>query len=150
VADAASSSAPSAAATLSDEHRALAQRVSEQRERANRLRALADHVEEQAARDEHMLRELEGLLGIAPQLRLEQLDRCLRGQRLEEVAIEILTRKVAPGQPVHYREWFDLLRQAGHCVGGKDPFATFLAQVNRSPSVERLGRRSGMYRLRAA
>jgi hypothetical protein len=38
---------------------------------------------------------------------------------------------------------------AGHDVGGKDPLATFLAQVNRADGVESLGRRSGLYQLRA-
>jgi hypothetical protein len=35
----------------------------------------------------------------------------------------------------------------GYRIGGKDPVATFLTQVARVESVERVGRRSGLYRL---
>lgn len=134
---------------LVEEFAALALRVADGRERAARLRALADHAEAQAARDERMLGELESALGMAAQLRLEDLDPRLRGQRLEEIAIELLRARPDFGQPIHYREWFALLRRAGHHVAGKDPLATFLAQLNRSPAVEPVGQRSGLYRLRA-
>ena len=80
--------------SLEDEYRALAAQVREQRERADRLRALADRLEDNAARDEHLLRELAAVLGRDPQLRLEDLDERLRGQRLREVAIEVLRREV--------------------------------------------------------
>lgn len=94
--------------------------------------------------------EIEGLLGISPQLRIEDLNRRLRGQRLQEVAVEILNREVGPDRPVHYREWYDLVRAAGYGVAGKDPLATFLAQVSRAPTVESAGRRSGRYLLRSS
>jgi len=113
------------------------------------LRALADHAEAQAARDGRMLGELESALGIAAQLCLEDLDPRLRGQRLEEIAIDLLRAQLDFGRPIHYREWFALLRRAGHHVAGKDPLATFLAQLSRSTSVEPVGQRSGLYRLRA-
>jgi hypothetical protein len=48
---------------------------------------------------------------------------------------------------IHYRAWFDLVREDGHQVGGKDPLATFLAQINRAPGVVSAGNRSGRYRL---
>jgi len=35
----------------------------------------------------------------------------------------------------------------GHQVGGKNPTATFLTQVARVESVERVGKRSGLYKL---
>jgi len=128
----------------------LALRVAEGRERATRLRNLADHLEAQATRDELMLGDLESALGRATQLRLEDLDPRLRGQRLEEIAIALLRGRPEFGSTIHYRDWFNLLRQAGHHVVGKDPLATFLAQLNRSASVERVGQRSGLYRLRRA
>jgi len=134
---------------LVEEFAALALRLADGRERAARLRALADHAEAQAARDERMLGELESALGIAAQLCLEDLDPRLRGQRLEEIAIDLLRAQLDFGRPIHYREWFALLRRAGHHVAGKDPLATFLAQLSRSTSVEPVGQRSGLYRLRA-
>ena len=52
---------------------------------------------------------------------------------------------VASGRDaLHYREWFDLLTQAGHEVAGKDPLAVFLTQITRSPAV-RKGARPGEY-----
>ena len=56
------------------------------------------------------------------QLRLEDLD---PRPRLEEIAIELLRAQPDFGQPIYYREWFALLRRAGHHVAGKDPLATF-------------------------
>lgn len=94
------------------------------------------------------LAELESALGLADQLRLEEFDSRLGGQRLEEIAVELLRTDRQFGEAIHYREWFDLVRRAGHEIGGKDPKATFLAQLRRSQAVEAVGRRSGLYRLR--
>lgn len=129
------------------EYRSVLAQVVEQRDRAERLRALADRLEENAARDEHLLGELSALLGRDAQLRLEDLDPRLRGQRLREVAVEVLRREVGPGQPIHYKQWYGLLKAAGHKVGGRDPVATFLAQVHRAAAVEPVGRRTGRFRL---
>lgn len=128
----------------------MAERVRAGRERADQLRALAEHSEAQASRDERLLAELESALGLADQLRLEELDSRLGGQRLEEIAVELLRTDRQFGEAIHYREWFDLVRRAGHEIGGKDPKATFLAQLRRSQAIEAVGRRSGLYRLRTA
>lgn len=48
---------------------------------------------------------------------------------------------------IHYKEWYGLLLAAGHKVGGRDPVATFLAQVHRCDNVEHIGRRTGRFRL---
>jgi hypothetical protein len=139
-----------AEADIAREYLNLKRKITECRERADRLRRLANHVERQAAEDEHMLREFEGALGMRAQLQIEQLDQALRGRRLAEVAVAVLKRELEPGQAVHYRDWFALLKSAGFTVSGKDPLATFLAQVSRAPEVEPIGERSGRYRLRAA
>ena len=139
--------AEAATPTLEDEYRALSAQVREQRERADRLRALADRLEDNATRDEHLLGELAAVLGRDPQMRLEDLDERLRGQRLREVAVEVLRREVGPGAAIHYRQWYGLLTAAGHRVGGRDPVATFLAQVHRCDQVERIGKRTGRFRL---
>jgi hypothetical protein len=131
------------------ECRDIAERVRAGRERADRLRALAEHSEAQASRDERLLAELESALGLADQLRLEDLDYRLGGQRLEQIAVELLRTERQFGEAIHYKEWFDLVRRAGHEIGGKDPKATFLAQLRRSQAVEAVGRRSGLYRLRS-
>ncbi len=135
---------------IAQEYLSLKERVEEARARAERLRRLADHLDEQAARDEHALRELEGALGLAAQLQIEQLDRELGGKRLQEIAVAILARELQPGQAVHYRDWYALLCAAGYRARGKEPLTSFLAQINRAERVEPLGGRSGRYRLRAA
>lgn len=136
-----------AANPIEAEYAAVLARVVEQRERAERVRALAGQLEDNASRDEHLLTELASLLGREAQLRLEDLDQRLRGQRLREVALEILRREIGPGAPIHYKDWYGLLLAAGHKIGGRDPVATFLAQVHRCDHVESIGRRSGRFRL---
>jgi hypothetical protein len=128
----------------------LVTRIQEQRERADRLRRLVEALDEQTVRDEHVLSELRGVLGLAPQMRIEQLSERLRGARLREVAIEVLRASGRGESPIHYREWYDLVRAAGKHVTGKDPVATFLNQINRAPEVDALGGRSGLYVLRTA
>jgi hypothetical protein len=142
--------APDIDLALVDEFRTLAARIAGQRERAAQLRALAEHAEAQAERDERMLTEIGAAVGLSAQTRIEDIDPRLRGQHLEEIAVRLLRRSREGDEPIHYREWFALLRRAGHHVGGKDPLATFLTQINRSPAVERVGQRSGLYRLRVA
>lgn len=129
------------------EYAALVAQVIEQRERADRLRMLADKLSDNAARDEHLLGELAALLGRDSQMRLEDLDQRLRGQRLREVAMEILRREVGPGAAIHYKQWYALLLAAGYKVGGRDPVATFLAQVHRCDGVEGVGQRTGRFEL---
>lgn len=90
------------------------------------------------------------MLGVAPQLSMTASDETLRGQRLRDVAIQVLKRHRGEAVAVHYREWYELVVHEGHRVAGKDPVATFLTQVSRAPEIEPVGRRSGLYRLRAA
>lgn len=134
--------APSA---LLDEYRELARSIACQRERAERLRALADQATAHAEDQERSLRDLAELLGIDPQQRLEELDVRLRGQGLQEIAVRVLSERHPKGEPIHYKQWYALLREAGYAVGGKDPLATFLASVSRSARVQAMGRRSGLY-----
>jgi hypothetical protein len=65
------------------------------------------------------------------------------------VAVEILSGDRGRGAPIHYKEWYELLRAAGYQVAGKDSVANFLAHLTRAPEVERVAPRSGLYRLRA-
>lgn len=97
-----------------------------------------------------MLRTIQEMLGLAPQLSLDAYSGDLRGRRLREVAVQILRQRRAPGEVVHYREWYALLTDAGVRVAGKDPLATFLTQVSQAPEVKSVRPRSGLYRLAAA
>jgi hypothetical protein len=135
------------AANLRGEYELLRVRVEQQREQADRLRAMADSLEERTAADEHLLTEMAAALGLSAQLRIDDLSPRLRGQRLQEVALAVLKTQWGIDRDIHYREWFDLVQEQGHRIGGKDPLATFLAQVHRAPGVVGAGARSGRYRL---
>jgi hypothetical protein len=135
---------------LLSEALALTRRIEAQVDQAERLRLLADRIDDQTQRERALLEQLESALGRSVQLSINDLDGRLRGQRLLDVAITLLEEQMGRGQEIHYREWFQLLQNHGYRVGGKDPVATFLAQINRAEAVESLGNRSGRYRLRAA
>jgi hypothetical protein len=128
----------------------LVARLEQEREQLETLQAVVKNLGERVVHDERMLREIESALGKRPQLRLDQADIRLRGRRLEEVAVEVLANELDIEQPIHYRHWFELLRLRGYLVAGKKPVDTFLAQINRSPAVEKIGRRTGLYRLAEA
>lgn len=68
----------------------------------------------------------------------------LRGASIRETAVRVLAANAQPDAPVHYRDWFELLTAQGFMPTGKDPLATFLTQVSRSPVVQRTTT-SGMY-----
>ena len=61
----------------------------------------------------------------------------LRGAKVRETAVRVLVATGEPDQALHYRTWFDLLRRRGFLPAGKDPLATFLTQISRSPVVRR-------------
>jgi hypothetical protein len=136
--------------TLLDEGKLLLVRIEQDREQLERIRAIAERIQERLQHDERLLDEINSALGRTPQLRLEDADVRLRGRRLEAVAVDVLERNVGRGAEVHYRDWFELLREEGHLVAGKDPVNTFLSQISRSDAVEKVGRRTGRYRLSAA
>jgi hypothetical protein len=69
----------------------------------------------------------------------------LRGAQIRETAVRVLASS-ATSQAVHYRTWFELLRNEGFVPAGKDPLATFLTQIGRSPVVRR-STAPGMYSL---
>jgi hypothetical protein len=129
------------------ERQGLLGRIEQSREQLEGMRRIVGEIERRLGQDEHVLREIDEVLGREPQLRLDDAHVRLRGRRLEEVALEVLTEERGPDAEVHYREWFELLRQRGFLVAGKEPVNTFLAQINRSGAVESVGRRSGRYRL---
>jgi hypothetical protein len=125
-------------------------RVSELMQQADRLRGLLEGVEADLAGANRLVCQLDEMLGIARQMPITDPAGVLRGQRIRAVAIQVLKRHRRSRDPLHYREWYDLVVKDGHRVAGKDPVATFLAELSRAPEVERVGRRTGLYRLTAA
>jgi hypothetical protein len=110
---------------------------------------LAEDAAREADRIARTIREIGELLGIEDQLSITELHDELRGERLREVAATVIWQHFNEGDVVHYKQWFDLVVAEGHRIGGKNPAATFLTQVARVNTVERMGRRSGLYKLKA-
>jgi hypothetical protein len=144
-----------ASAEFSDEFEQVAReeadrlrlRALELRTRSERWDARAKSLATEAERLELRVRDLDELLGRAPQLRLDLQGEALQGQRLREEAVRILVEKRGTRQPIHYKEWYGLLREAGLSALGKDPVATFLTQITRSPLVRRVDGRGGVYQV---
>ncbi len=61
----------------------------------------------------------------------------LTGARIREAAVRVLVSSPSADGPVHYRVWFELLTKRGLLPAGKNPVATFLTQIGRSPVVAR-------------
>lgn len=70
----------------------------------------------------------------------------LKGARIREAAVRVLAGSTQARSPVHYRTWFELFTREGFLPAGKDPVATFLTQVGRSPVVQRTSA-AGTYQL---
>jgi hypothetical protein len=136
---------------LARERDQVALRLESLRAQADRLHALVDDLDRDVEETTRLLRHMDEVLGVAPQLSLG-VDGELRGRELQRVAVELLRREQADavGEPVHYRDWYQLVVGAGGRVAGRDPVASFLTQVSRAPGVESVRPRSGLYRLQPA
>ena len=130
------------------ERELLAARLAEAHERIEHFETLAREARDEAQSLASSIRAIEEVAGLAPQMAICELSEELRGERLREVALEVLRDRAGDGDPIHYRAWFEALVESGYRVIGKDPLATFLTHVSRIERVERVGRRSGLYRLR--
>ncbi len=87
------------------------------------------------ARGEHASRRLEALPD--PRGAVSNGATLLKGASIRKAAVRVLAATHERERPVHYRDWFALLTAQGFLPGGKDPLATFLTQVSRSPLVKR-------------
>lgn len=116
---------------------------------SDRFAAMAHEAAEAAGRIADEIRALEDLAGMKPSQRFALVDDRLRGKAISVAALEALRRRADPYEPIHYREWFDLLAQDGHRISGRDPLATFLTQISRIGEVERVDGSKGVYRLSA-
>jgi hypothetical protein len=136
--------------TLSDEFKASAAcertkllgRYEQARALSEHHAQLADEAAREAERYAKTIREIGEILQIEDQLSIIELSDQLRGERLREIAADVLWRHFRAGDVVHYKQWFDLVVADGYRIGGKNPAATFLTQVARVETVERVGRRS--------
>lgn len=130
-----------------DERDTLIARYEHHRERHEALLLQANDAAAEADRCLATIRELGELLGLEDQLTIVNLAEELRGERLRQVAADIVFKHFRPGEPFHYKEWLELVVADGHRVGGKNAQATFLTQVAKVDRVERVGRRTGLYQI---
>jgi hypothetical protein len=70
----------------------------------------------------------------------------LRGQAIREAAVRAIASSPRAFEPLHYKDWYELLRGEGVMPAGKVPLATFLTQLGRSPVVTRTSSQ-GVYML---
>jgi chromosome segregation ATPase len=90
--------------------------------------------------------EEEGLARRASRHEVDVDAKLLRGPAIRREAVRVLLAHPDRPEALHYREWFALLHEAGFRVAGKDPLATFLTQLSRSPAV-RKSTQAGVYEL---
>jgi hypothetical protein len=135
---------------IASERESVAARVADLRRQSESLHVVVDQVDGDLASAERLLRRMDEMLGLAPQLAIDDLGDELRGQRLREVAVQVLRERHGVGAEIHYTEWFGLVQREGVRIGGKNPAATFLTQITKAPEVECVRPRSGLYRLRVA
>jgi hypothetical protein len=136
--------------TVEREREVIAARLEALQAQSRRLHELTEDVDGDVRETARLLCNIDEMLGLAPQLSMDTIHGELRGQKLQEIAVELLKQRRGSGAVVHYRDWFSLLAEAGIRVAGKDPLATFLTQIGRAPQIESVRPRSGLYRLRAA
>lgn len=135
---------------IETERARLIERASELTPLTHQLRQLLDQAELELHENARRLQELDEKLGLAPQLPIDALDHELSGARLREVAVEVLRRHRSAGEPIHYRQWLELVVDSGVRVGGKNPTATFLTQISKAQDIESVRPRSGLYQLKGA
>jgi hypothetical protein len=70
----------------------------------------------------------------------------LRGPAIREAAVRVLIAQPRSVEALHYRQWYELLVEAGFRIAGKDPLAVFLTQLSRSPLVRKASA-PGVYEL---
>lgn len=139
-----------AKAVVTREREAVAGRVNDLKRQSAAVHDLVDGVDKELAGATGLLRQIDEMLGLAPQVPMETLVDELKGQRLREAAVQILRQRCGVGEAIHYMEWFALLEEAGIRIGGKNAVATFLTQLSEAPQVESVRPRSGLYRLKSA
>lgn len=132
------------------------ERLSEERQKAeahrDRVRTELDQAEAGLGAIDERMRSLRTLMGVGPEesdstsVRAGATPRgepvsgtaesVLSGQGLRRRAVEVrLLRDDASG-PMHYRDWYELLRTEGLEVKGQRPDAVLLGQLTRSPVVK--------------
>ena len=110
---------------------------------------MAERLDEEVETNARLLRQMDEMLGLARRSHSSGCTANCEATGFRRSPCNSSREKRGVGAVVHYRDWYDLLVDAGARVAGKDPVATFLTQVARAPGVESVRPRSGLYRLKA-
>src|SRR6266542_4253610 len=78
---------------VAEEREAVTVRVADLRRQSESIHAVAEQVDRDLASAERLLRRMDEVLGLAPQLAIEDLGGELRGHRLREVAVAVLRQE---------------------------------------------------------
>ena len=133
-------------AALMHQHGELAKSIDQRKEHIEALEEEAETERQQMSLEREAFDVLSQYLGLP---RSDERPNILRGKALVSTAIGILaTHSSSDAEPIHYKDWFKLMRGAGFEIGGKDPIATFLTTISSSERVEHHGKRSGLYSVR--
>lgn len=118
------------------------QRVEEHREIVAKLTALLDRAQTELDRWAVTAGQLRSTLhpDQAP------VGAALRGKQISEIAIAVLEQS-GKQQPIHYTDWYELVRLAGYTINGTRPEASFLTALHRHRRVQPIGNRTGLWRL---
>lgn len=117
-------------------------------QRRQRLAREIDQIDQQLSRVQEQRKRLHEL-GLNPEglgagSALTSARPRLRGAEIRERAARAVFIAHGVDTELHYRRWFELLLEEGVEVAGKDPLATFLTNLSRSPAVRR-GEAPGTY-----
>ena len=89
--------------------------------------------------------EIAAARGTGAQTAADEGHMVLRGPAIRETAVRLLIED-GDAEALHYRDWYERVREAGYAVAGKDPVAVFLTQLSRSPAL-RKSTQAGVYEL---
>ncbi len=131
--------------------RRLREEVTDQHEKAlarvRELEATLAEVDERLQVLARIVPERTAPGGTQPERDAEETEKeVLRGPAIRETAVQVLRGRSPLIEALHYREWYELVLEAGYQVAGKDPLAVFLTQLGRSPVVRKTTQ-AGVYEL---
>src|SRR5262245_63560272 len=90
-------------AAASVEREKLLARLAETQEREQHFESLLAQAREEAALLSASIRDIEETVGLASQIAMCEISEELRGERIREVALEVLRAQAGEGNPIHYR-----------------------------------------------
>src|SRR5947209_7180123 len=92
-----------------EEREKLAALLAGAQEKIHHFEALTAEARDEAESLGRSIRDIEEMLGISSQIAICEIDAELRGERLREVALEVIRDRAGDGEAVHYRTWYEAL-----------------------------------------